>query len=63
MTVRQTLGELLNYHRVAPRSEVHRRGVELLDLVQLPSRTLELFPASMSGVASGSAWRLPGRCP
>ena len=49
MTVRQTLAELLNYHRVVPRSEVHRRCVELLDLVQLPSRTLDLFPASMSG--------------
>jgi ABC-type glutathione transport system ATPase component len=49
MTVKQTLAELLNYHRVVPRSQVAKRCAELLDLVQLPQRSLEFFPASMSG--------------
>jgi ABC-type glutathione transport system ATPase component len=49
MTVSQTLAELLNYHRVVPRSQVRARCAELIDLVQLPQRTLGLFPGSMSG--------------
>jgi ABC-type glutathione transport system ATPase component len=49
MTVSQTLSELLNYHRVVPRSQVRSRCEELIDLVQLPKRTLNLFPGSMSG--------------
>ena len=62
MTVGQTLGELLRFHRVVPRNQVRERIRELLDLVGLP-------PARSTGcrvsspAASDSASGSPGRSP
>jgi ABC-type glutathione transport system ATPase component len=49
MTVGQTLGELLRYHRIVPRDQVGRRSRELLDLVGLPHRALGQTPRQFSG--------------
>jgi oligopeptide/dipeptide ABC transporter ATP-binding protein len=49
MTVGQTLGELLRYHRIVPRDQVARRSRELLDLVGLPHRALGQTPRQFSG--------------
>ncbi|MCW2878696.1 MAG: hypothetical protein JWQ95_2796 [Sphaerisporangium sp.] len=49
MTVGQTLGELLRYHRIVPRDQVERRSKELLDLVGLPHRALGQTPRQFSG--------------
>jgi ABC-type dipeptide/oligopeptide/nickel transport system ATPase component len=49
MTVGQTLGELLRYHRIVPRDQVARRSRELLDLVALPHRALNQTPRQFSG--------------
>jgi ABC-type glutathione transport system ATPase component len=49
MSVGQTLGEVLRYHRIVPRAQVPQRIRELLDLVGLPSRALDQLPRSFSG--------------
>ncbi|WP_448616792.1 ATP-binding cassette domain-containing protein [Modestobacter sp. URMC 112] len=49
MTVGQTLGEVLRYHRVVPRDRVTTRISELLDLVGLPQRAVDQLPRSFSG--------------
>jgi ABC-type glutathione transport system ATPase component len=49
MTVGQTLGEVLGYHRVVPRAQVGRRVRELMDLVGLPERAVDQLPRSFSG--------------
>jgi oligopeptide transport system ATP-binding protein len=49
MTVGQTLGELLRYHRIVPRDQVAARSRELLDLVGLPHRALSQTPRQFSG--------------
>jgi oligopeptide transport system ATP-binding protein len=49
MTVGQTLGEVLRYHRVVPRERVGERVKELLDLVGLPQRAVDQLPRSFSG--------------
>ncbi len=49
MTVAQTLGEVLRYHRIVPRAQVPARIGELLDLVGLPSRSVDQLPRSFSG--------------
>jgi ABC-type glutathione transport system ATPase component len=49
MTVQQTLSELLRFHQVVPKGQVRARCEELMDLVQLPARTLAQLPHAMSG--------------
>jgi ABC-type glutathione transport system ATPase component len=49
MTVGQTLGEVLRYHRVVPRASVSERVRELVDLVGLPRRAIDQLPRSFSG--------------
>jgi ABC-type glutathione transport system ATPase component len=49
MTVRQMLTELLRYHHVVDRAGLKARCSELMDLVQLPARSLDSYPISMSG--------------
>ncbi len=49
MTVAQTIAELLRFHGLAPRKELRARTAELIDLVQLPQKFLDLTPVSMSG--------------
>ena len=49
MTVGQTLGEVLRYHRIVPRERVQDRVRELVDLVGLPPRAVEQLPRSFSG--------------
>lgn len=49
MTVRQMLTELLRFHRVVSREGLKARCTELMELVQLPARSLDTYPVSMSG--------------
>ena len=49
MTVGQTLGEVLRYHRIVPKDQVKPRIRELLDLVGLPQRAVDQLPRSFSG--------------
>ncbi|GAA3075499.1 dipeptide ABC transporter ATP-binding protein [Pseudonocardia yunnanensis] len=49
MTVGQTIGELLRYHRVVPREQVAARSRELMDLVGLPHDALGRTPRQFSG--------------
>ncbi len=49
MTVGQTLGEILRYHRIVPRAQVSARTRELVDLVGLPERAGAQLPRSFSG--------------
>jgi oligopeptide/dipeptide ABC transporter ATP-binding protein len=49
MTVGQTLGELLRYHRIVPRNQVAARSHELMDLVGLPHDALRRTPRQFSG--------------
>jgi oligopeptide transport system ATP-binding protein len=49
MTVGQTLGEVLRYHRIVPKGRVQARISELLDLVGLPQRAVDQLPRSFSG--------------
>ncbi len=49
LTVGRVLGELLRFHELAGADRVTERCRELLELVHLPARTLDLRPASLSG--------------
>jgi ABC-type glutathione transport system ATPase component len=49
MSVGQTLGEVLRYHRIVARSQVPARIRELMDLVGLPARAVDQLPRSFSG--------------
>ena len=49
MTVGQTLGEVLRFHKVVPRARVPQRVRELVDLVGLPPRAVDQLPRSFSG--------------
>jgi len=49
MSVGQTLGEVLRYHRIVPRSEVQARIRSLMDLVGLPARAIDQLPRAFSG--------------
>jgi oligopeptide transport system ATP-binding protein len=49
MTVGQTLGEVLRYHRIVPAGAVKDRIGELLELVGLPPRAVDQLPRSFSG--------------
>jgi oligopeptide/dipeptide ABC transporter ATP-binding protein len=49
MTVRQTLAEVLQVHRLAPRERRGERCVELLELVGLSGRHLDSYPGQLSG--------------
>ena len=49
MSVGQTLGEVLRYHRIVPKNQVQQRIGELMDLVGLPSRAIDQLPRSFSG--------------
>lgn len=49
MTVGQTLGEVLRYHRIVERPRVAARIRELVDLVGLPPRAIDQLPRSFSG--------------
>ena len=49
MSVGQTLGEVLRYHRIVPRAQVATRVRELIDLVGLPQRAVDQLPRSFSG--------------
>ena len=49
MTVRQTLTELLKFHRLVPKNKIADRNRELMDLVGLPQRALDQHPRQFSG--------------
>jgi ABC-type glutathione transport system ATPase component len=49
MTVGQTLGEVLRYHRIVPKDRVKARIRELVELVGLPQRAVDQLPRSFSG--------------
>ncbi len=49
MSVGQTLGEILRYHKVVPRAQVPGRIRELMDLVGLPARAIDQLPRAFSG--------------
>jgi len=49
MTVRQTLTELLKFHKLVPRSKIGERNRELMNLVGLPERALDQTPRQFSG--------------
>jgi ABC-type glutathione transport system ATPase component len=49
MTVGQTLGEVLRYHKIVPRNQVPQRIRELVELVGLPERAVDQLPRSFSG--------------
>jgi oligopeptide transport system ATP-binding protein len=49
MTVRQTLAELLQAHRIVPKEAIEARCRELLDLVGLGPRALDAHPRQFSG--------------
>jgi oligopeptide/dipeptide ABC transporter ATP-binding protein len=49
MTVKQTLSELLQAHRMVPKSGIDARCAELLELVGLPARALDAHPRQFSG--------------
>jgi oligopeptide/dipeptide ABC transporter ATP-binding protein len=49
MTVGQTLGELLRFHKLVPRAKVSQRSRELMALVGLPERALDQRPRQFSG--------------
>lgn len=49
LTVGRVLGELLRFHELAGADRVNGRCRELLELVHLPARTLDLRPAALSG--------------
>jgi ABC-type glutathione transport system ATPase component len=49
MSVGQTLGEVLRYHRIVPRDQVAGRIRELMDLVGLPPRAVDQLPRAFSG--------------
>ena len=49
MSVGQTLGEVLRYHKIVPRDQVAGRIRELMDLVGLPARAVDQLPRAFSG--------------
>jgi oligopeptide/dipeptide ABC transporter ATP-binding protein len=49
MTVRQVLRELLATHQIVPRAQIGRRSGELLGLVGLGPRFLDVYPRQLSG--------------
>jgi ABC-type glutathione transport system ATPase component len=49
MTVRQTLEEVIRFHRLSQGPGIARRSTELCDLVQLPATAKDKYPYQMSG--------------
>jgi len=49
LTPRQTLSELLKIHEMVPVDAIDDRCAELIDLVELPARVLDVQPRSLSG--------------
>jgi oligopeptide/dipeptide ABC transporter ATP-binding protein len=49
MSVGRVLRELLLFHDIVPRSQANQRARELLDLVGMPARSLNLRPRQFSG--------------
>ncbi len=49
LSVRQILSELLKVHDRVPRNQIDARCAELLDLVEMPERFLDVRPRAMSG--------------
>jgi oligopeptide transport system ATP-binding protein len=49
MSVRAMLSEMLRVHRLAPRDGIDARARELVELVGLPRRALDVRPAALSG--------------
>ncbi|MDR1798714.1 MAG: ATP-binding cassette domain-containing protein [Bifidobacteriaceae bacterium] len=49
LTAQQLLSELLRVHKVVPKDRVAARCAELMDMVQLPTTSLNAKPGAMSG--------------
>jgi oligopeptide/dipeptide ABC transporter ATP-binding protein len=49
MSVRSALAELIRVHHLRPRSQIDARVRELVNIVGLPERTLDVRPAALSG--------------
>ena len=49
MSVRSMLAEMIRVHRLRPRDQIDQRVRELVDVVGLPDRSLEVRPAALSG--------------
>jgi oligopeptide/dipeptide ABC transporter ATP-binding protein len=49
LSVRAALEEILRVHRLRPRAEIPARARELVELVGLPARALDIRPGALSG--------------